>query len=271
MSFKKLALVTAMFAATSGAFAMEAMDEESLAATTGQDGITIGLSTQANLDVIIHDKDGFATRTDSGAIVMTGIALSDGAGGDALIDITIDAGASAALANDATLNINVSMGAVQMDLGTLSVANSARTGAGVGWGIDAGTDSGALLNLGTVDLAGVDMNIQLGDEPQGHLIALNTTLTGGLTLTGFALNDVNSGGSISVGTLQVTNAGGGNLAVDLGIDATATGLAVTVNTLGTGGMDVTMANVVLGGGASIGDVEIRGLDMTGDVITISGH
>lgn len=276
MSMKKLALVTAMFAATSGAFAMEAMDEESLAATTGQDGITIGLATQANLDVIIHDKDGFTGRTDSGAMVISGIGLSDGAGGDALIDINIDAGASAALANDATLNINVSTGAIQMDLGTLSVANSSRTGAGVGWGVDAGTDSGALLNLGSITTAGVNLNIQLGDEPQGHLIVLDTTLTGGLTLTGVGLNDIDSLGSISVGTLTVTDNGGLDLTVDLGVDATATGLAVTVNQLGSNvvgseGMTVRMASVVLGGGPAIGDIEINGLDLTGDVITISGH
>jgi predicted O-linked N-acetylglucosamine transferase (SPINDLY family) len=60
MSFKKLALVTAMFAATSGAYAMEAMDDESMAAATGQDGITIGITTNAlTLDQRIHDRDGY--------------------------------------------------------------------------------------------------------------------------------------------------------------------------------------------------------------------
>ena len=60
MSFKKLALVTAMFAATSGAYAMEAMDDESMSAATGQDGITIGITTNAlTLDQRIHDRDGY--------------------------------------------------------------------------------------------------------------------------------------------------------------------------------------------------------------------
>lgn len=279
MSFKKLALVSAMFAATSGAFAMEALDEEAMAATTGQDGISIGLSTSANLDVIIHDKDGLtgtaqAGYADSGAILLSGITLAGAGGvGDAVIDIDIDAGATAAAANDATLNIGITVGAVQMGLGTLTVANSQRTGAGVGWGIDAGTESAVLINLGTIELAGATLNIQLGNEPQGDLIALNSTLTGGLTLSGVGLNDVNSGGAISVGTLSVSDAGVTNtdLAVDLGINATATGLTIRVDTLGTGGMDVTMANVVLGGGASIGDVEINGLNLSGDTITISGH
>ena len=40
---KKLALVSAISAISAGAFAMEAMDDESMAATTGQDGITINI------------------------------------------------------------------------------------------------------------------------------------------------------------------------------------------------------------------------------------
>lgn len=278
MSLKKLALVTAMFAATSGAFAMEAMDEEALAATTGQDGISIGLNTSAAVNVIIHDKDGFTGQTNSGAIVLTGISLAGAGGvGNAAIDIDIDAGATAAAANDATLNIGITLGAAQMDLGVLSVANSAREG-GVGWGTDAGTDSGALLDMGVIDLAaGTTINLQLGNEPQGHLMIIDTTLTGGLSLSGVGLNDVGgalNGGSISVGTLNVNNAGASNdLDAIIGVDATATGLVLTLTQVGdaTNGLDVTMANVVLGGGAGIGDVEIVGLNVNGDTVTVSGH
>lgn len=290
MSFKKLALVTAMFAATSGAFAMEAMDEESLAATTGQDGITINLSTSAAVDVIVHDKGGFgATRTDSGAIVMRGISLSDGAAGDALVQIDIDAGASAVAANDATLNIGITLGDAGtstdtvVDLGTLRVANSARTNAGVGWGIDAPTESAVLLDMGTLTIgAGATMNIQLGNEPQGHLIVLNATLNGGLALSGVSLNDVGgalNGGSIGVGTLNINDAGAGtDLTTNIGVDAVAGGLVITMTQLGVAGaqgtpgagIDLTMANVTLGG-TSIGDVEIVGLNLNGDTITVSGH
>ena len=38
---KKLALVSAVSMISAGAFAMEAMDDESMASATGQDGITI--------------------------------------------------------------------------------------------------------------------------------------------------------------------------------------------------------------------------------------
>lgn len=297
MSFKKLALVTAMFAATSGAYAMEAMDEEALAATTGQDGITINLSTSAAVDVIIHDKDGFTDpqgvvaqdRLNSGAIVMRGISLAGVTGavvGDALIQIDIDAGASAAAANDATLNIGVTLGDAlagtntRVDLGELRVANSAREG-GAGWGINAPTESATLLDLGTLTIgAGATLNIQLGNEPQGHLIVLDATLNGGLSLANVSLNDVGgalSGGSISVGALTINDAGAGaDLTTNIGIDATATGLVLTMNQLGVAGVgagtgiDLTMETVSLGG-SSIGDVEIVGLNLNGDTIRISGH
>lgn len=296
MVLKKLALVTAMLAATSGAFAMEAMDEEALAATTGQDGITINLSTSASVDVIIHDGDGFVDpqgvaandRTNSGAIllndIVVGSVLTAGVvSGNAAVKIDVDAGSSADNATDATLNIGVTLGTAGatpvntvIDLGTLRVANSNRE-ADVGWGVEAGSGEGTVLvNLGQLTIGGgTKLNIQLGNEAQGDMIAFATTMSNGLSLSNVSLNDSNSGGAISVGTLSVTDAGlaNGNLAIDLGINATATGLSIRVDTLGTGGMDITMANVKIGGAtaASIGDVEINGLDMTNDVITISGH
>lgn len=266
MSFKKLALVTAMFAATSGAFAMEAMDEESMAATTGQDGISIGLATQANLDIIIHDKDGFTGALNDGAIVLSNVGIAATGGGDALIDIDIDAGSDG---TDAALNVGITVSnGIDLDMGELSVAVSN------GYGNALGAQTATLIDLGTATVAaGATVGIQLGNLLTAtHFIEINANLTGGLTLTGLSINDVANGGAISMGSLIAQDANGsGNLLVDLGIDATATGLEVTVNTLGNTGLDVTMTDLVLGGGAAIGDVEIRGLDMTGDVITISGH
>ena len=302
MVIKKLALVTAMLAATSGAFAMEAMDEEALAATTGQDGITISLATSAKVDVIIHDKDGFADplgvtandRLNSGAIVLRGIALGTGVDGttgavtgDALVKIDVDAGAPAAGSTtaDATLNIGITLGDTAtstntvVDLGQLHIANSAREG-GVGWGIDAGSESASLLDLGQLTIgAGATMNIQLGNEPQGHLIVLKAVLNGGLTLSNVALYYVGgtlTGGSIGVGAIGITDNGGLDLTTNIGVDATTNGLVVSVTQLGnaTTGVNMTMADVKIGDlatAASIGDVEIIGLNMNGDTITIRGH
>jgi len=111
-AFQKLALVSAI-AMTSSAFALEAADDATLAAATGQDGITIlvapgtktdgdllGLGvSQATIDmidladqtgapgadgvmkglsitkVIVHDKDGIAGNRDSGTLAIDGIVL----------------------------------------------------------------------------------------------------------------------------------------------------------------------------------------------------
>jgi len=63
---KKLALVSAISMISAGAFAMEAMDDESMASTTGQDGITIlvkpGVITNAQLDVATGMNVTQATR-----------------------------------------------------------------------------------------------------------------------------------------------------------------------------------------------------------------
>lgn len=290
MTFKKLVLVSAMFAATSGAYAMEAMDEEALAAATGQDGITISLSTSASLDVIIHDKDGFAGNTDSGALYLDNVGIAGAGGtGKASVDIVVDAGAANATASG-TLNIGITLGAAQLNLGSLRVANSNRAGTGVtatGWSVV--TNSGeqtALMNLGTVDLAsGTTLNIQLGNEPQLHMIVMNANLTSGVTLNNFALNDVGttaatSGGSIGVGQLIVNNAGAAtNLNTNIFVDVDETaGLIMTLDQLGVAGtgagsgIDVTMAQVSLGSASSvIGDVEIIGLNMNGDTISVRGH
>ena len=103
---KKLALVSAISAISAGAFAMEAMDDESMAATTGQDGITINIVPDAisrseaaamgvtapTMDAIslnapaykglsvseirVHDDDGYGAEGDatanSGALVIGG-------------------------------------------------------------------------------------------------------------------------------------------------------------------------------------------------------
>ena len=106
--FKKLALVSAIAALPVSGFAMEAMDDSSLSAVTGQDGISISLGTEIAADIIIHDTDGYtgnASYANAGAMILDGFALTFALPGDT-ITIGIDAGSQAV--NDAVLNINVS-------------------------------------------------------------------------------------------------------------------------------------------------------------------
>ena len=89
-----------------------------------------------------------------------------------------------------------------------------------------------------------------------------------------------TGGSITIGEILIRDsANGANLTLATDIDVSANGLILTVGGTKT---DIMLSNVVLGGAAavagvnidttaSIGDVEIVGLDMVGAQIAISGH
>jgi hypothetical protein len=73
----KLALVSSM-AISANAMAMQAMDDASLSAATGQDGLNIGIGiSKIEIGkVFVHDNDGLATTSGgtstAGAIVIQG-------------------------------------------------------------------------------------------------------------------------------------------------------------------------------------------------------
>jgi hypothetical protein len=284
MTFKKILLATAITAVSSSAFALEAMDEASLSATTGQDGLTVTIDNAGLLpfDVIIHDTDGFTGRLSDGAIILNDITV-----GALNLTLDIDAGSDAVAGTDNTLQIKAyNTSAISVNMGTLQVANSGRDNAGA-WGIQgSATDVMALgtINIGATSAATPLLNIQMGNEAQGAWMKLNPTLTTGLTLTNFALYDASASGAekygVGISTLNVRDNGGtGALTASVNIDATANGLELSGLTLGTGtGVDVRMSAVTLGKvagtaplSAPIGDVEIVGLSLSGTTISVIGH
>lgn len=58
MTFKKMALVAAVAAASSSAVAVDYLDDGDLAGVTGQDGISIAMELNLNATAIIHDTTG---------------------------------------------------------------------------------------------------------------------------------------------------------------------------------------------------------------------
>ncbi len=276
MTFKKLALAAAVAALPATGFSMEAMEDSALSGVTGQDGISIAINTNLAASLIVHDTDGIPTsvtagHTNAGALIMDDFAINT-AGGDITLDI--DAGDSAATGTAPVLNVEVGIpNATVITLGSVDIANSNRDGGT--WGVDATNRVDDVLNLGSITLGATTLNIQLANEPQGDMIALNTTITNGVSISGFALNDANSGGGIGVGTLSVLDSGGGtNLSVDAGVNVTASGMTVRLDQLGdaTSGADVRLAGVNLGDGTgpNLGDVELVGLNLNGTTVTISG-
>lgn len=266
--FKKLALAAAVASLPVSGFAMEALDDSALAGVTGQDGITISLANNIEADIIIHDTDGFAGATNSGAIIIEGFKQTLQAGTS--IDIDIDSGNDGT--NGTALNVGITLpNDITLVLGNIVVADSNRTTGGGSWGTT-GTGT-TVMELGTLTLGTTNLNLQLGHEYQGSMIAMDTVITNGIVLNNFAINDADSGGQIAIGQLSLVDNGGTHLTVDQTIDVTTDGLEINVIALGSAsGADLRLANVRLGDNtqADIGDIEITGLNLTGK-ITITGH
>lgn len=279
MEFKKLALAAAVATLPATGFSMEAMEDSALSGVTGQDGISIAINTNLAASLIVHDTDGIPTtvtagHANAGALVMDDFQINTGGNN---ITLDIDAGDSAATGTAPVLNVEVGIpDATVITLGSVDIANSNRDGGS--WGVDATNRVNDVLNLGSITLGATTLNIQLANEPQGDMIALNTTITNGVSISNFAINDAGgtvNGGGISVDTLSVLDNGGANLTVDAGVNVSATGLTVRLDQLGdaTNGADVRLAGVTLGDSAtapSLGDVELVGLNLNNTVVTISG-
>ncbi|MFK0631315.1 protein FilA [Acinetobacter nosocomialis] len=279
--FTKLALVSSL-AISANAMAMQSMDDAALSAATGQDGINIGIALGSggiSIDKLyLHDNDGLATSTGitgasgtAGSIAISGVTVTQKGTGN-LLDLAIDTnGASGS--NGAFLNVAATVGAVDVHVGSIGVGTSGTlntTTAVRGITETAPTEiiSGLDLSLGQISA-----NVQLGSTPQDAMIKVNSSLQGGLTLSNFGINDAAGGGKIVLDKVMVRGSGNttGDLDVNANISVVPTGLRIQNNS--TQGMNVYAQGVHLGaaGNASIGDLEIQGLNVGTSTITISGH
>ena len=299
--FTKLALVSAV-AMSSNAMAMQAMDDAALSATTGQDGISIGIDASKVEIAKLHvfDGDGLAVNATTGgtgkagAITLNNVVVTKtGTGNLADLVIDTDGGATAGASGTPFLNVAAAINAMKIELGKIEVNNV--TGSAGAYKADAG--SAEILSGLTVNVGATTANIQLGNTPQGAMIKLNGSMIGGLSISNLALKDASAagGGYIVLGGIKVTDSGSENLALDADVAVTTKGLAVTAMK-STTGTDIYLTKVVLGGGTgfvpgtpgtpgtgtgsgSIGDVAITGMKFynggsatpNGVKLTISGH
>ncbi|ONG42012.1 hypothetical protein BKE30_01750 [Alkanindiges hydrocarboniclasticus] len=287
--FTKLALVSAV-AISGQAMAMESMDDSALSATTGQDGITLTIMTDEVKigKLLIHDNDGLSTTATispttatlaggtatAGAIVVNDIsvkvdtAVAPAALGGALARVNIDTDANG---GDAVLNVNMINNALDINVGGIAVAASNDTSTMTGARRGAGAET-EILGAMNIKVGPSALNIQLGaDAPQGAMIWANGVIAGGLTISGIDLQDhsVMGGGSIGIDSLKVTSANSANLTVNTKIGVTTNGLAIK----SSGANDIYMSAVRLGSdvAASIGSVEIQGMEMVNSTVLVSGH
>lgn len=276
MTFKKLALASAIALVPTMGFSAQELTDETLSSVTGQDGIEIDIATTAAIggSIYLHDRGGLAnaaanaaTHIWDGAIVISGFSFNGA------INMDIDAGDSSQAGTAPVLNVNINIPTATIVTGDISVANSQRDDVAPGWGIN--TNSGVILSAMTIAMTGLTMNVQLGNEPQGNMILVNSTITGGLTLSSFALNDAGgavTGGAIGMASMNVIDsADKTDLDLNVGIDANASGLVIDVNTMGNGGIDARITDMYFGTNTDVvGDVTLVGLNLAGATITISG-
>lgn len=280
MNFKKLALAAAIASVPAVGFSVESLEDADLGTVTGQDGLEIAINIGASgitADVYLHDTDGFAATSYSydGAIVIDNLAIGGAGTG---FTISIDAGDNAASAGAPVLNINVALPvALTIVTGSIHVANSQIDDTPSARGVS--NTSATLLNSMNIVLGSSSLNIQLGNEQQTgsiagtDMIVMNATVTGGISISGFALNDINSGGAIGMSSMSVTNSAGTDLGIAADINVTAAGLQIGLGTLGDGGgMRLEIVDQYLGTTTAgiVGDISVRDLNLNGTTIVISG-
>lgn len=277
--FTKLALVSSMLISVN-AMAMQAMDDASMSATTGQDGLNIGIKLDnAGISIgklYVHDNDGLATATNikgatgtAGAIAINGVTVKQ-TSSDNLLDLKIDTDGSSA---GAFLNIAATVGAVDVTIGSIGIGSSndaVNTTTGLR-GVK--SDPTEILTGLTLSLGKVGANIQLGATPQGAMIVLNSTLQKGLTISNLGIKDAKGGGQIYLDNIYVRGADNttGDLTLNANVGVTPDGIVIKNNSAQN--INTYIQGVHLGNSTakSIGDVEVAGLNVGNSTITISGH
>ena len=239
----KLALVSSM-AISANAMAMQAMDDASLSAATGQDGINIGIGiSKIEIGkVFVHDNDGLAVANGgtatAGAIVIQGNG-KDNADGTAhvnkvngiviganydnagayllpsrnLADLKIDTDANG---GNAFINIAAQVSGLDINIGQIGVVASGDLPAAGATSIRRGGSSTSTVNpiLSGLSLKTGPMsaNIQLGAAPQGAMIQLSATMVGGLEIKNLGILDnstktaTRAAGEIFVESIKVADA-----------------------------------------------------------------
>lgn len=277
--FTKLALVSAV-AISGNAMAMESLDDAALSSATGQEGITIKVESPSGIKInqlFLHDNDGLNGSGNAGAIAIGALATGNAnqqANGITITQttatplLTLDIDADGSSANTPFLNVAAIVGAAKIEIGEIAVVKSGGVPAA---GLRRGsTDKAVFIEGLTLDMGALTANVQLGNTPQGAMIKLNSTITGGLNISDLAIKDSAGGGSIVLDSIKIADANSANLSVLSDISVNTGGLVITDN---AGARDVLVSGIHLGAAAnaSIGDLEINGLDMGASTITITGH
>ena len=299
--FTKLALVSAI-AVSGQAMAMQSLDDADLSAATGQEGITLKIKADEVkiAKLIVHDNDGLsATATISpttatlaggtdaaGGITVNGVSVKVdnaspfalasagaraalGLTGNTLAIVKIDADAGAG-GTAPVLNVNMLNNAMAIHVDSIGVGASNSVASMAGKARRGVTSEVAIIENLDLTVGASALNIQLGNQPQGALIAANGVIGGGIRISNLTVNDNAGGGKVGIQNMAITSADSTNLTVNSLIGVTNEGLSIK----STGAQDIYMGSIKLGDLAtakSLGSIEIQGMEMINSEILVSGH
>lgn len=222
-----------------------------------------------------------------------------------LADIVIDTDAGTGT-NGAFLNVAANVSGLNIAIGEIGVSASndfPTTPTSIRRGND-DTNYNAILSGLKIKTGQMTANVQLGAAPQGAMIKLSSTMTGGLEIEDLGIYDASSignvvgwsgpttpvtsttKGEIRIDSIKLADANGLNLAVAADISVVGESVAganngyLKINTMKTA-TDAYVTGVHLGSAnaGSIGDIEVQNMQVfngaagttPGAIIKISGH
>ena len=268
-----------MILASSQAYAMQKLEDEALSSATGQDGITITLDSDIEMNRFMWiDNDGlqpiegnnYNINTPSKGVLSIGnetnkLKIS---GGQTRIKIDSDGGSGSPF-----LNLNVQL-PDDLSIETGGIYVSGRDSD------DALIAETQILDNMVINLGGLEMNIQLGNAPQSDMMRIYGVINNGIRVSNFGV--MSSDGAenyyaFKTGEILIKDAGAGNSDLTfngVGVSVVPSGLSVTPSAGKQ--VDVAMQEFSLGGTtssavSSVGNVFISGLGLGGTTLTISGH
>ncbi|ENU32639.1 putative pilus system protein FilA [Acinetobacter parvus] len=270
------------------------------APTAGQ----AGFGGTGNAGAIVIKSNGAGKTATNGIVIEAPV----NAAGDAydttrklpsglLAELAIDTDAGRAdsattTGNTAFLNVAAKVSGLDIYIGEIGIsASNAVPAAGattIRRGAAEANNYNKILSGLTLKTGKMDANIQLGAAPQGAMIMLSTTMTGGLTIENLGIVGAKSGaavapgvntttdGQISIGSIKIANASGTDLNINAKVDvlgksaanngflkiSTGSGTAYGSALKAGDSQDMYISSVRLGDATdakSIGDVEIQGM------------
>ena len=299
--FTKLALVSAV-AISGQAMAMESMDDSALSSTTGQEGITLKIKADEVkiAKLIVHDNDGLSAAATispttaalaggtatAGGITVNGVSIKVdttspfavasagtraalGLTNDVLAIVKVDADAGAG-GTAPVLNVNMLNNAMAIHVDSIGVGASKSVASMAGKARRGVTNEVTLIEDLDLTVGASALNIQLGNQPQGAMIAANGVIGGGIRIANLTVNDNAGGGQVGIQNMAITSADSTNLTVNTLIGVTTDGLSIK----STGAHDIYMGSIKVGDlstAASLGSIEIQGMETIGSEILVSGH